>query len=332
MEGPVRKFLLLLVVAGLVCGGWLFLQNYQIQGLNQLSLIPRDETVRTSATDLGPAPPPVDRQNGTVRIASFNIQVFGEKKIANPRVRSLLADIVRRFDVVAIQEVRSKQDILPQFVDAINATGRHYDYVIGPRLGRSVSKEQYAFVFDTASIEVDRNALYTVADPDDLLHREPLVGWFRVRGPPPDQAFTFSLVDIHTDPDETSQELDALADVFRAVRDDGRGEDDVILLGDLNVDDHHLGRLGQISHIHWSISGVASNTRGNKLYDNIIFSELATTEYTGRWGVFDMIREFNLTVEEALQVSDHMPVWAEFNIYEGGQGGRFAQRPFNPSR
>ena len=43
-------------------------------------------------------------------------------------------------------------------------------------------------MFDTASIEVDRSALYTVADPDDLLHREPLVGWFRVRGPPADQA------------------------------------------------------------------------------------------------------------------------------------------------
>ena len=279
-----------------------------------------------------PALPRVERQGGGVRIASFNIQVFGEKKLSNPRVRSLLADIVRRFDVVAIQEIRSKQDILPQFVDTINATGRHYDYVIGPRLGRSNSKEQYAFVFDTASIEVDRNALYTVSDPDDLLHREPLVGWFRVRGPPPDQAFTFSLVDIHTDPDETTQELNALADVFRAVRDDGRGEDDVIVLGDLNVDDHHLGRLGQISQIHWAVSGVATNTRGNKLYDNIIFSDLATTEYTGRWGVFDMIREFNITVEEALEISDHMPVWAEFSLYEGGQGGRIATRPFNPSR
>ena len=239
-----------------------------------------------------------------------------------------MADIVRRFDVVAIQEVRSKQDILPQFVETINSTGRHYDYVIGPRLGRTVSKEQYAFIFDTASIEIDRGSLYTVEDHDDRLHREPLVGWFRVRGPPPDQAFTFSLVDIHTDPDETAQELDALADVFRVVRDDGRREDDVILLGDLNVDDHHLGRLGQISHIHWVLSGVASNTRGTKLYDNVIFSDLATTEYTGTWGVFDMIREFNLTVDEALEISDHMPVWAEFGLYEGGQAGRVATRPF----
>ena len=117
--------------------------------------------------------------------------------------------------------------------------------------------------------------------------------------------------------------------MFRAVRDDGRGEDDVILVGDFNVDDHHFGRLGQIPHIHWAISGVASNTRGTKLYDNIIFTDTATTEYTGRWGVFDMIREFNLTVDEMLKVSDHLPVWAEFSLYEGGQGNRVAARPFN---
>jgi deoxyribonuclease-1-like protein len=329
MEGRMRKFILLLIVVALVGGCCLFFRNYQIRGLDQISLVPRSGADGRQDQQAGlPPVPSVSRQGGTIRIASFNIQVFGEKKLAKPRVRSLLAEIVRRFDIVAIQEIRSKQDILPQFVDTINATGRHYDYVIGPRLGRSSSKEQYAFVFDTASIDIDRNALYTVADPDDLLHREPLVGWFRVRGPPPDQAFTFSLVDMHTDPDETRQELDALASVFLAVRNDGRGEDDVILLGDFNVDDHHLGRLGQLSHIHWAISGVATNTRGNKLYDNIIFSDVATTEYTGRWGVFDMIREFNITVDEALEVSDHMPVWAEFNLYEGGQGGRIAARPF----
>ncbi len=320
----MRKFLSLVVVAGVIFGAVMFFKNFQIMGLEAISLAPR------SADDVQQdgSQPAVDRQGGTIRVASFNIQVFGEKKLNKPRVRSLLCEIIRQFDIVAIQEIRSKLDIMPQFIDAINSTGRHYDYVVGPRLGRTSSKEQYAFVFDTASIEVDRSALYTVADPDDLLHREPLVGWFRVRGPAPDQAFTFSLVDIHTDPDETRQELDALADVFLKVRDDGRHEDDVILLGDLNVDDHHLGRLGQISHIHWAISGVASNTRGNKLYDNIIFSDQATTEYTGRWGVFDMIREFNLTTEEALEVSDHMPVWGEFSIYEGGQGGRIATRPF----
>jgi endonuclease/exonuclease/phosphatase family metal-dependent hydrolase len=322
----MRK-ILALVIALAAGGGWLFTNNFKIEGLGGISLTPRNDVGPSDSG--GSGLPGVQRGGNAIRIASFNIQVFGESKMAKPRVVALLAEIVRQFDIVAIQEVRSKQNILPQFVDIINSTGRHYDYVIGPRLGRTSSKEQYAFIFDTASIEMDRSALYTVNDPDDLLHREPLVGWFRVRGPAPEEAFTFSLVDIHTDPDETGTELDALADVFRAVRDDGRGEDDVIILGDLNVDDHHLGRLGQISNITWAISGVATNTRGTKQYDNLVFSEVATAEYTGRWGVFDMIRQFNLTTEEALEVSDHMPVWAEFSLREGGVPGRVAMRPFN---
>ncbi len=105
----------------------------------------------------------------------------------------------------------------------------------------------------------------------------------------------------------------------------------MILLGDLNADDQHFGRLATIPYIHWAVSGVATNTRGTKLYDNILFSDVATTEYTGRWGVFDTIRELNLTMEEALEISDHMPIWAEFSVYEGGQGGRVATRPFKAS-
>ena len=34
-----------------------------------------------------------------------------------------------------------------------------------------------------------------------------------------------------------------------------------------------------------------------------------------------MMREFELTMPEALEVSEHLPVWAEFSVYEGGQAG-----------
>jgi len=277
--------------------------------------------------------PPVERSGDAIRIASFNIQVFGDSKSNKPQVMNRLAEICREFDIVAIQEIRSKnQDLLPNFVELVNESGRKYDYVIGERLGRTVSKEQYAFVFDTASVVVDRNQMYTVEDPDDLLHREPLVVPFRVRGPPEQSAFTFKLVNIHTDPDETDQELDALGDVYAAVTRDGSNEDDIIVLGDLNVDDKHLGRLGQISGIMPVISGKMTNTRKTKQYDNIVFIGTATSEFTGRGGVYDFMRKFNLTEQEALEISDHLPVWAEFKIYEGGQPGRVATRPIPTGR
>jgi endonuclease/exonuclease/phosphatase family metal-dependent hydrolase len=326
----MRKTFTLALTVLVAAGTWFFFQNFKDGGLQQIGLQWPDSSNAPAGAPLD-ARPPVRREGQTIRIASFNIQVFGTSKVNKPAVMDYLARIARNFDVMAIQEIRSKdEDILPLFVDKINETGLHYDHVIGPRLGRTNSKEQYAFVFDTASVEVDRTQLYTVDDPDDLLHREPYVAWFRVRGPPAEDAFTFSLVNIHTDPDETDLELDVLDDVMMAVRNDGRNEDDVILLGDLNVDDRHMGDLANVSGIHWVISGVPTNVRGTALYDNLVFQSLATTEFTGRAGVFDFMREYNLTMDQALEVSDHLPIWAEFTVYEGGQPGRVAGQPGRP--
>jgi deoxyribonuclease-1-like protein len=324
MEGPMKRAVVAALLAALVVGGWQFLQKYQFKGLEGVRIERRDGRGSTG----GSATQPVSDYGGTIKIASFNIQVLGRSKLAQPSVMEVLCDVVRRFDVVAIQEVRAREDdILPRFVRQINAGGRKYDFLIGPRLGRTQSKEQYAFVYDTATIESDRTALYTVADPGDLLHREPLVGSFRVRGPPPGEAFTFSLINIHTDPDEARQEVDALAQVERAVRADGRGEDDVILLGDLNADERNFGSLGLLPNITWVISGVPTNTRGNQTYDNILFHRAATSEFTGMSGVVDLMRDYRLTLDAALEVSDHLPIWAEFSALEGGQPGRVAARP-----
>jgi len=280
-----------------------------------------------AATVLPPSSAPM-ASGDTIKVASFNIQVFGISKLGKPQVMDVLAQVVRRFDVVAIQEIRSKDTtVLPRFVELINADGRQYDYVIGPRLGRTSSKEQYAFIFDATRIEYDRDSIRTVDDPDDLLHREPMVTTFRVRGLPTGEAFTFTLVNIHTDPDETDTELDALDDVFASVQ--RNGEDDVILLGDLNVDEYHLGELGMLPGITWAITGQMTNTRRTKAYDNIVFNRQATVEHTGICGVFDMMAEFGLSMDEALKVSDHMPVWAEFSVRESTLVGPVAARPGN---
>ena len=316
----MRLFVKLLPVLAMA-GAFYFLQKYEVAGLNGLGIKPRADQTAVKGTV------PV-RPGDTLRIASFNIQVFGESKAADPKAIDIIARIIRKFDVVAIQEVRDRSpDFMARFVALVNTGGLQYDFVLGPRLGRTDSKEQYAYIFDQSRVEIDRSSVYTVRDPDDLLHREPLVTGFRARGAPPNEAFTFALVNIHTDPDEVDAELNALDDVFRAVRNDGRGEDDIILLGDLNVDEGHLGQLGQVPNITYVVSGVPTNTRGDKTYDNILFDRNATTEYLGQAGVLDVVREFNLTQEQALKVSDHLPIWAEFSIFEGGRPGTVAARP-----
>ncbi|TWT84529.1 Endonuclease/Exonuclease/phosphatase family protein [Planctomycetes bacterium CA13] len=262
---------------------------------------------------------PIDK----LLIATFNIQVFGKSKMAKPEVVDVLAKVVRHFDLVAIQEVRAQDDnILPDFIRAINADGSQYGFIIGPRIGRTSSTEQYVYVFDQTRVEYDPNAVGTMTDPSDMLHREPFVARFRARTGSPQHAFTFWMVNTHTDPDEVPQEVAALADAFEVMQRSRKDEDDVILLGDLNADETQMGRLGTIPAMGWVVRGAMTNTRKNKAYDNILFSTTTTREFTGRWGVFDIEKTFGLTRQQALAVSDHLPVWAEFSVWEAPTANR----------
>lgn len=68
-----------------------------------------------------PPPPPLDSK---IKIASFNIQVFGKTKAEKQEVMAVLANIVRNFDIVAVQEIRdASQTALPALRDAVNALG-----------------------------------------------------------------------------------------------------------------------------------------------------------------------------------------------------------------
>ena len=257
---------------------------------------------------------PADR----IRIATFNIQIFGQSKIGKPDVVEILAQIVRRYDLVAIQEIRTKKDtLLPTFINKVNEAGGNYDFLIGPRIGRTISTEQYAYIYDASRIEYDPSSIGTMSDPNDLLHREPYVVRFRAKTPNPEDGFTFWLVNIHTDPDEVPEEIDALADAFQAMQTARADEDDVILLGDLNADERKFGRLGRIPGMSWVVMGnVMTNARKNHAYDNILFERGATSEYLGNWGVLDMETIYGLSREQTLKVSDHLPVWADFDLRE----------------
>ena len=151
----MRRPKFIIVLAALIYGGYWFSQHYKLDGLDKIAVRSRN------GSSIGGVSGPSDSNLSTIpvrdadriRIATFNIQVFGKTKLEKPEVMQVLAETVRRFDVVAIQEVRSTtDDIIPQFVDLINSTGRHYDFVIGPREGRTNSKEQYAFIFDAQTI------------------------------------------------------------------------------------------------------------------------------------------------------------------------------------
>lgn len=306
-----RLVLLLLVVAA---ASWLFFKNYRIEGLQQVRIHRR---IAAESQDLNDVLP-VTREGQTIRIGSFNVQVLGRSKSDKVVVMEILARIVRQFDVLAIQQVSAEDhDVLARLIERINSNGRRYDYVLGHALGDTAPREQYAFLFDRESVEIDRKRIYTIEDPDQLLYRPPLVGFFRVRGPSVEKAFTFTLVNLRMDAATAKRERTFLDDVFHLVRDDGRQEDDVILLGDFQADDHQLGPISKISGMTIAITGTPTNTDQTEQVDNLIFSSTTTNEFTGRSGTLNLMRQYNLSLQEALEISDHLPVWAEFSILEG---------------
>ncbi len=293
-----------------------FFYNYRIEGIDRVAVRPRSG----SASAGGSSSVPVERTGETIRIASFRVQDLATIKLARSEVLNTLVGVIRRFDVTALQgALVERRDVLPMLLEQVNAGGRHFDFVAGPAIDRDAKRERLAIFFDRGALDIDPGAVYTVNDPDNLLEHDPLVAWFRVRGPATEKAFTFTLVNVDVAPQRAQRELDALANVFRAVRDDGRGEDDVIMAGHFAADEKHLGLLGQIPGLDWALAGTATTTKGDRQVDNLLFQQPATSEFLGRGEVLDLMREFKLKAADAQAVSDHLPIWAEFSIYEGAK-------------
>jgi hypothetical protein len=337
MRKPVAALVMILVGAV----GWIFFNHFTISGLTHIGITPRSPgapSLRTSETsranssdrtgldsDRPHAPPAV--QAPRIRIAPFKVQALDVTKSRKPHVVDLLARICKQFDLIAIQEIQSESDdVLPRIVDLVNQTGEQYDHAIGPRVGPRDATEQYAFIFNRRTLILDRGELYTVDDRDDVLTYEPFVAWFRTIGPKPDQAFTFSVINLRLDPSTAHQERELLPRLLTEVRNDGREEDDVILAADLQAGPGALGPLDGVPDIAFAVRQLPTDVSGSAAWSNLVFLKTATGEFTGNSGVVDFLRRYNLSMDEALEVSDQLPVWAEFEIFEGGQPGRVARR------
>ena len=250
----------------------------------------------------------------TLRIASFNLEVFGPSKGTDEEVLDYMARIISRYDIVAVQEIRDKNMVgLPNLEDRLENLkdiGTDYDYITGPRLGSEHYKEQYAYIYRTGTVEqVDS---YTLPDPEDTFFREPFIARFQAT----QTDFDFVLLNIHVDPDEAETEVPAMHQAIRDAR-DHYNDTDVIALGDFNADCDYYDENSRNTleqRYTWTIPDHADTTVSDTdcAYDRIILTDGIMDEYTGQSGVFRFGEHFGLSQDEADEVSDHYPVWADF--------------------
>jgi len=323
------RLILLTAAIALGAGGVYFYSNYDVEihcdykgKLEYVRVVPKGQQGRTAtgAAAAGPEAKPV-------RIATLNLGLLEEKRWETPKISSLLVKLLSQFDVVALQDVRARnQGPIVRLLGKLNVEGRKYNFATSPYVRTGDVQQYSAFLFDAARIEIDRGTVQMVEDPQRRFSHPPLVALFRVRGPDEKEAFTFKLINVHTEPQRAAQETELLDDVYRAVRDDRPLEDDIILLGDFGTVTDRIESLKQIPDLGPSIADTPTTFRSNATVDNIFFNRRATIEFTGRAEVFDVERDLGLEPQEAQAMFEHLPVWAEFSPYEGGDAGPVAAR------
>ncbi len=326
----MTRLLGVLTVAAIGVGGWYGARQFEAQvergeggHVERITLEPRGRLApRTGAGTSGGTGRAGPGAASTIRIATFHFDRLDDHRFARPVVADLLAKLVPQFDLWAFQDLSgSSPSVLLRLLERVNEGGRRYDFAICPSVRENPTGRYLAFVFNRDTIEVDTDTVRTGEDPTGQFRHRPLVGLFRVRGPSPDEAFTFMLVNVQVDPAYADHELPRLADVYRAVRNHGLGEDDVILIGNFAAVARKIDAVFEPARLSTCVTGPMAGAGGQSTTSNLVICRRATAEFTGRAGVFDLVQAYKLNPLTLQTVSAHLPVWAEFTAHEGGTPG-----------
>ncbi|XP_057603294.1 deoxyribonuclease-1 [Hippopotamus amphibius kiboko] len=256
----------------------------------------------------------------SLRIAAFNIQTFGETKMSNATLSNYIVQILSRYDIALVQEVRdSHLTAVGKLMDKLNQDDPNtYHFVVSEPLGRNSYKERYLFVFRPDQVSVLDSYQYSDGcEPcgNDTFSREPTVVKFSSR-------FThikeFAIVPLHAAPSDAVAEIDSLYDVYLDVRQKWDLED-IMLMGDFNAGCSYVTpsqwssiRLRKSPPFEWLIPDTADTTVKSThcAYDRIVVTGAALQRavVANSAAPFDFQAAYRLSDQTALAISDHYPV------------------------
>ncbi|QQS47060.1 MAG: endonuclease/exonuclease/phosphatase family protein [Acidobacteriota bacterium] len=218
----------------------------------------------------------------TLMLATWNIREFDSSK-GGPRTPEsihYIAEILSRFDLIAVQEVNADLEAL-KWVQSV--LGDWWKFIVTDVTGgRKGNQERMAFLFDSRKVKFGGLAGEIVVPPEkgkDQLARTPFVcgfetGWLR-----------FMLCTVHIywgtgvaeDP-KRAEEIDYMADFLADhVKDKSAWAKNLVLLGDFNIfnttDQKTFGALTKKGRffVPRQIQQLPSNIERNKHYDQMAF-------------------------------------------------------------
>lgn len=290
---------------------------------------------RLDAADVPPR-----RTDHNFIVGTWNLRVFGRVHRSwdenpgspkrNLRAMAIIAEVIRRFDVVAIQEVKRDTDAIRMLVR--DFLGPSWEVIVSDvAAGKGGNSERLAYLYDRRRVSpsglVGELVLppTPLGDPVEQFDRTPYIAGFQAASE------RFALLTAHirygASPAEREPELRSLARyVASEIRDrsrfQGAEEVNLIVLGDFNIDRREDNPLFDafVETGLWVPQPLrgASTTYGTqaKHYDQIAwFRDDLSLVAQGRAGVIDfagaVFPELSL-LQMSHRVSDHFPLWVEF--------------------
>ena len=250
-----------------------------------------------------------------ISLASWNIRHLGRTKTDEDIYH--IANILRDFDIVAIQEVVAKDPAGAQAVakiaDELNRMGSKWDYQISdPTKSPSVYiSERYAFLWKTSKVDLIHRA-YLDSVLEDKCFREPYVAKFTVKG----KSDPFYIVNYHSRKhnDKPEEEIIHFIDYPQRLE-----SERILIAGDFNLTEKHPvwkpfysgGFKNALNDAPTTLK--AKCKTGDYLHyaiDNIFFAPQIQMLRSGR---VDFVNHCG-NLERGREISDHLVVFLEFGI------------------
>ncbi|QCQ67810.1 deoxyribonuclease 1 [European chub iridovirus] len=258
-----------------------------------------------------------------IKVASFNVQKFGQRKVKNQQVFMTLLKIIKRYDIVVIMEVVDRSGLSIEIL--LDALGRDkYAYMASDRLGRGRYKEQYVFLYNMSSVYVTDTYQYDdMALQDcDVFARDPFIVRFKILNTK--NISNLTVVPLHTKPVDSKAEIDGLKCVVEHIRHMWR-TNNVMIVGDFNADGNYVScnSMQRISircdpNYFWLVhddEDTTTCTSNDHTYDRIVVYGKKLAKACGYAAKpFNYQEAYNMTEQQALAVSDHYPVEVNISI------------------
>lgn len=274
-------------------------------------------------------------------IATFNIREFGAEKRENFAINAL-AEICSNFDVIAIQELRSNLGDLKRMLAVM---GPYWKVVFNDPAGdpkHPGNDERFAYIYDSRVMRFTGMAAELLISDDFLGSagvpkadmsvpwRTPFMVSFRAG------TFDFMLLTVHIQWNKKggikarAKEIEMITNWVGKRHNDAKLYDpDIFVLGDFNIPGLKSKTFKALQQYGLTVPNklrqFKTNLKKDAHYDQIAYYAENTDCEINKAGVIDFYSAFfNKSMSESkyekmtFQLSDHMPLWVEFNIKETG--------------